>query len=124
MAKVLHQIDSNHFNSGFQSKIKTDVPPDNKHLKVNNLRKILGAIVEFNDEMPFVSLAEFPLPNVNLAAEGQPEEIGTIIKYGWDARIQCGSYRGLAFLQCKNLNFPYYYRVLQCKTLNLIEDED
>ena len=87
MAKVLHQIDSNHFNSGFQSKIKTDVPPDNKHLKVNNLRKILGAIVEFNDEMPFVSLAEFPLPNVNLAAEGQPEEIGTIIKYGWDARI-------------------------------------
>ena len=76
MAKVLHQIDSNHFNSGFQSKIKTDVPPDNKHLKVNNLRKILGAIVEFNDEMPFVSLAEFPLPNVNLAAEGQPEEIG------------------------------------------------
>ena len=36
---------------------------------------------------------------------------------------QCGSYRGLAFLQCKNLNFPYYYRVLQCKTLNFIEED-
>ena len=25
---------------------------------------------------------------------------------------QCGSYRGLVILQCKNLNFPYYYGVL------------
>merc|ERR1712176_309359 len=71
MATVLHRIDSNHFNAGLLSKIKSDVPPDNKHLKVNNLRKILGAIVEYNDELPFVSLTEFPLPNVNLAAEGQ-----------------------------------------------------
>ena len=42
MATVLHRIDSNHFNAGLLSKIKSDVPPDNKHLKVNNLRKILG----------------------------------------------------------------------------------
>ena len=44
MATVLHRIDSNHFNAGLLSKIKSDVPPDNKHLKVNNLRKILGTV--------------------------------------------------------------------------------
>ena len=49
-----------------------------KSLKKNPLL-FLGAIVEYNDELPFVSLTEFPLPNVNLAAEGQPEEIGKII---------------------------------------------
>ena len=45
------------------------------------------------------------------------------VKYLCTIFAQCGSYRGLAFLQCKNLNFPYYYRVLQCKTLK-VEDED
>ena len=36
---------------------------------------------------------------------------------------QCGSYRGLAILQCKNLNFPYYYGVLQCKKREGVEEE-
>ena len=52
------------------------MPSDNKHLKATNLRKILVAIVDFNDIVPFVSLPDFGQPNVNLAAEGQPEEIG------------------------------------------------
>ena len=78
MAKVLNRIDSNSFEAGLLSKIKSDVPSDNKHLKANNLRKIVGAIVEYNEALPFVSLTEFPLPNFNLAAEGHPEEIGKI----------------------------------------------
>ena len=52
-----------------------DTKSNMKSLKKNHLL-FLGAIVEYNDELPFVSLTEFPLPNVNLAAEGQPEEIG------------------------------------------------
>ena len=36
---------------------------------------------------------------------------------------QCGSYRGLAILKCKNLNFPYYYGVLQCKKREGVEEE-
>ena len=40
------------------------------------MRKILVAIVDFNDIVPFVSLPDFGQPNVNSAAEGQPEEIG------------------------------------------------
>ena len=78
MAKVLNRIDSNNFDAGLLSKIKSDVPSDNKHLKANNLRKIVGAIVEYNEGFPFVSLTEFPLPVINLAAEGHPEEIGEI----------------------------------------------
>ena len=34
------------------------------------------AIVDFNDIVPFVSLPDFGQPNVNSAAEGQPDEIG------------------------------------------------
>ena len=55
-----------------------DTKSNMKSLKKNHLL-FLGAIVEYNDELPFVSLTEFPLPNVNLAAEGQPEEIGKMI---------------------------------------------
>ena len=40
------------------------------------MRKILVAIVDFNDIVPFVSLPDFGQPNVNSAAEGQPDEIG------------------------------------------------
>lgn len=54
-----------------------DTKSNMKSLK--NPLLFLGAIVEYNDELPFVSLTEFPLPNVNLAAEGQPEEIGKMI---------------------------------------------
>ena len=42
------------------------------------MRKILVAIVDFNDIVPFVSLPDFGQPNVNSAAEGQPEEIGEL----------------------------------------------
>ena len=45
-------------------------------MKATNLRKILVAIVDFNDIVPFVSLPDFGQPNVNSAAEGQPDEIG------------------------------------------------
>ena len=69
------------FSDSWFSKIKTSVPPDNKHLKATNLRKILVAIVDFNDILPFVSLPDFGQPNVNLAAEGQPEEIGEFPNY-------------------------------------------
>ena len=77
MSLALHQIDANHFSQGWLAKIKNDVPSDNKHLKANNLRKIIAAIVEFNESVVhFVKLPDFPLPNVNAAAEGQREEIG------------------------------------------------
>ena len=76
MAMALHRIDPGHFSESWLSKIKSGVPSDNKHLKATNLRKILLAIVDFNDVVPFVSLNEFGQPNVNMAAEGHPEEIG------------------------------------------------
>ncbi len=80
MAAALHRIDANHFSNSWLSKIKSDVPSDNKHLKATNLRKILVAIVDFNDVVPFVSLSDFGQPNVNLAAEGKPDEIGNVLR--------------------------------------------
>ena len=47
------------------------------------MRKILVAIVDFNDIVPFVSLPDFGQPNVNSAAEGQPDEIGEYILYSY-----------------------------------------
>ena len=52
-------------------------------MKATNLRKILVAIVDFNDIVPFVSLPDFGQPNVNSAAEGQPDEIGEYILYSY-----------------------------------------
>lgn len=71
------------------AKIKKDVPSDNKHLKATNLRKILVAIVDFNDVVPFVSLSDFGQPNVNLAAEGHPEEIGRMLQLILGCAVNC-----------------------------------
>jgi len=89
MAMALRRIDPNHFSDSWFSKIKTSVPPDNKHLKATNLRKILVAIVDFNDILPFVSLPDFGQPNVNLAAEGQPEEIGRMLQLILGCAVNC-----------------------------------
>lgn len=89
MAMALRRIDSNHFSDSWFSKIKTTVPSDNKHLKATNLRKILVAIVDFNDIVPFVSLPDFGQPNVNLAAEGQPEEIGRMLQLILGCAVNC-----------------------------------
>jgi len=89
MAMALRRIDPNHFSDSWFSKIKTSVPSDNKHLKATNLRKILVAIVDFNDIVPFVSLPDFGQPNVNSAAEGQPEEIGRMLQLILGCAVNC-----------------------------------
>jgi len=90
MSLALHQIDANHFSQGWLAKIKNDVPSDNKHLKANNLRKIIAAIVEFNESVVhFVKLPDFPLPNVNAAAEGQREEIGRMLQLILGCAVNC-----------------------------------
>lgn len=90
MSLALHQIDANHFSQGWLAKIKTDVPADNKHLKANNLRKIIAAIVEFNESVVhFVKLPDFPLPNVNAAAEGHREEIGRMLQLILGCAVNC-----------------------------------
>ena len=82
-------IDPNHFSDSWFSKIKTGVPSDNKHLKATNLRKVIGAIVEFIDIIPFMSLTEFGQPNPNLAAEGQPDEIGRMLQLILGCAVNC-----------------------------------
>lgn len=89
MALALHRIESHHFSESWMAKIKKDVPSDNKHLKATNLRKILVAIVDFNDVVPFVSLSDFGQPNVNLAAEGHPEEIGRMLQLILGCAVNC-----------------------------------
>jgi len=89
MAMALRRIDPNHFSDSWFSKIKTSVPSDNKHLKATNLRKILVAIVDFNDIVPFVSLPDFGQPNVNSAAEGQPDEIGRMLQLILGCAVNC-----------------------------------
>ena len=109
MAKVLHRIDSTHFNSGekqlilysilfintsikrlltifdfiwieWVSKIRGDIPSDNKRLRANNLKKVSNAIEEYNSEVLGIHFnSDFVHPDVTRAAEGNRQEMGMSI---------------------------------------------
>ena len=111
MAKVLHRIDSTHFNSGekhfilnsilftrlntsikrlltifnfiwieWVSKIRGDIPSDNKRLRANNLKKVSNAIEEYNSEVLGIHFnSDFVQPDVTRAAEGNRQEMGMSI---------------------------------------------
>ncbi len=94
MAKALHMIDSNHFGQDFLAKIKMDIPSNNKHLKAGNLRKVLGGIVEYNNEVIGLQLNDFPMPNVNKAADGHNEETGRLLQLILGCAVNCDHKQG------------------------------
>lgn len=89
MSKVLARIDPNHFSAEWRSKLKQDIPKGNKHLRLNNLRKVLAAIVEYYSELLNLQLEDFPMPQLNKVADGHVEETGRLIQLILGCAINC-----------------------------------
>ena len=62
------------------SKIRGDIPSDNKRLRANNLKKVSNAIEEYNSEVLGIHFnSDFVHPDVTRAAEGNRQEMGMSI---------------------------------------------
>lgn len=68
IAKCLNNIDSEHFNEEWISKIKTDTN-ENWRLKLINLKKILQTLTDYYADMLNHSLSGFTMPNLNIILE-------------------------------------------------------
>lgn len=68
IAKCLNNIDSEHFNDDWMSKIKADTN-ENWRLKLLNLKKILQTLTDYYTEVLNHSLSGFTMPNLNLILE-------------------------------------------------------
>ena len=64
------------------SKIRGDIPADNKRLRANNLKKVSKAIDEYNSEVLGIHFnSGFVQPDVTRAAEGNDQDMGRSILY-------------------------------------------
>ena len=75
MANALHKIDQSHFSRDWLCKVQRDVPRGNKRLKMNNLKKVLNGIQEYNADVLGIQFQGFRTPDLNLAAEGNKGEL-------------------------------------------------
>ncbi|KAL3869534.1 hypothetical protein ACJMK2_042202 [Sinanodonta woodiana] len=89
MAQVLHQIDPEYFNETWMSKIKTD-DVTNWRLKVNNLKKILKGILEYNLEVLGIQIHDFQMPDVNAIGEHiSATELGRLLQLILGCAVNC-----------------------------------
>jgi hypothetical protein len=68
IAKCLNNIDCDHFNEEWMSKIKTDTN-GNWRLKLLNLKKIFNTLTDYYTDVLNHSLSGFTMPNLNLILE-------------------------------------------------------
>ena len=65
------------FSSDWVSKIRGDIPSDNKRLRANNLKKVANAIEEYNSEILGIHFnSGFVQPDLTKAAEGNRQDLG------------------------------------------------
>lgn len=68
IAKCLNNIDCDHFNDEWMSKIKTDTN-ENWRLKLLNLKKIFNTLTDYYTDVLNHSLSGFTMPNLNVILE-------------------------------------------------------
>jgi len=88
MAQVLNILASDYFDATWLSKV-TPVK-DNKRLKVNNIRKVVGSTVDYLKDVTGMQLAEFPVPDVNKVVEGDKGHVGRLLQLILGVAINCG----------------------------------
>jgi len=90
MAKVLNRIDSSHFTADWVSKIRGDIPSDNKRLRANNLKKVANAIEEYNSEILGIHFnSGFVQPDLTKAAEGNRQDLGRLVQLLIGCAVNC-----------------------------------
>ena len=66
------------------SKIRGDIPSDNKRLRLNNLKKVANAIEEYNSEIMGLHYSSgFVQHDLTKAAEGNRQDMGTYSRLIW-----------------------------------------
>ena len=81
MARALHKIDSGRvFTSEWLTKIKADVPSENKRLKGINLKKVLNGIHDYNSDVLGIKMnSGFFMPDINSAAQGNKQHLSKFL---------------------------------------------
>ena len=65
------------FPKDWVTKIRGDIPSDNKRLRANNLKKVTNAIEEYNSEILGMHYKSgFAQPDLTKAAEGNRQDLG------------------------------------------------
>lgn len=85
----LQNIDANHFDENWLSKIRTDIA-ENTRLKENNLKKILKTLIDYYSEVLGQSLIDFRMPDLNLIAENFDEtELSRLLQLVLGCAVSC-----------------------------------
>ncbi len=63
--QVLNLLAPDYFDATWLSKVSPVVGGDNKRLKANNVRKVVGSTIDYLKDLAGVQLHQFPLPDVN-----------------------------------------------------------
>ena len=70
--QVLNLLAPDYFDATWLSKVTPVVGGDNKRLKANNVRKVVGSTIDYLKDLAGVQLHQFPLPDVNQVSHEYP----------------------------------------------------
>jgi hypothetical protein len=70
--QVLNLLAPDYFDATWLSKVSPVVGGDNKRLKANNVRKVVGSTIDYLKDLAGVQLHQFPLPDVNQVSHEYP----------------------------------------------------
>lgn len=87
MAKVLNLLAPDYFDATWLSKVSP--VSDNKRLKANNVRKVVGSTLDYLKDMAGVQLHQFPVPDVNQVVLGNKDHIGRLLQLILGVAINC-----------------------------------
>ncbi|XP_023335122.1 protein Hook homolog 3 [Eurytemora carolleeae] len=87
MAQVLNQLAPDHFDTTWLTKVSP--VKENKRLRVNNIRKVVGSTVDYLKDVVGMQLTQFPVPDVNQVVNGNKEHIGRLLQLILGVAINC-----------------------------------
>jgi len=87
MAQVLNLLDPHYFDATWISKVSP--VKENKRLKLNNIRKVVGSTVDYLKDCVGMQLTQFSIPNVTKVVEGDKGHIGRLLQLILGVAINC-----------------------------------
>jgi len=87
MAQVLNLVAPDHFNTTWLTKVSP--VKENKRLRINNIRKVVGSTMDYLKDVVGMQLTLFPVPDVNMVVEGDRIHIGRLLQLILGVAINC-----------------------------------
>ncbi len=93
IAAILHTIDSRFFSTQWKSKVRDDIPADNKRLKSSNVKKVLSGMQEYFSDVLNIQLQDFPMPDCNKVSEvtsgNGGEDVARLLQLVMGCAVNC-----------------------------------